>query len=72
LTWGLAKMSAEAAPSRLRIRLCRSLICRTRRQRACVRGLGLWRIDQVVEREDTPAIRGMIRKVSFMLEVEET
>lgn len=36
----------------------------------CVRGLGLRRIGHTVEVEDTPATRGMINKVSYMVKVE--
>jgi len=38
---------------------------------ACVRGLGLRRIRHSVEVEDTPAVRGMIDKVSYMVKCEE-
>ena len=38
---------------------------------ACVRGLGLRRMHQVVEIEDTPATRGMVNKVSYMVEILE-
>jgi large subunit ribosomal protein L30 len=38
---------------------------------ACVTGLGLRRIGSQRELEDTPAVRGMIRKVSYLLKVEE-
>ena len=43
-----------------------------KRHKACVRGLGLRRMHQIVEVEDTPCTRGMINKISYMLEVEET
>ncbi|HLX30199.1 MAG TPA: 50S ribosomal protein L30 [Casimicrobiaceae bacterium] len=36
---------------------------------ATVRGLGLSRISQVVELEDTPAIRGMVNKVSYLVKI---
>lgn len=39
-------------------------------QKACLRGLGLRRIGHSVEVEDTPAVRGMIYKVNFMVQVE--
>lgn len=39
-------------------------------QKASLRGLGLRRIGHTVELEDTPAIRGMIGKVYFMVQVE--
>jgi large subunit ribosomal protein L30 len=49
----------------------RSLIGRPQVQREVVRGLGLRRIRHVVERPDTPAIRGMIAKVSHLVEIVE-
>ena len=41
------------------------------RHKACVAGLGLRRIGHTVEVPDTPAVRGMINKVSYLLRVEE-
>jgi large subunit ribosomal protein L30 len=38
--------------------------------RQTIRGLGFRRMQQVVEREDTPAIRGMIAKVHHLVEIE--
>jgi large subunit ribosomal protein L30 len=55
---------------RIRVRQVRSAIGYDRRQRATLRGLGLRRLQQVVELEDTPAVRGMIRKVSHLVAVE--
>jgi len=49
----------------------RSLIGLSPKQEATVRALGLRRLRQTVEHEDTPAIRGMIRAVSFCLRVDE-
>lgn len=59
------------AEKKLRVTLVRSLIGKKRDHRACVRGLGLRRLHQTVELPDTPEIRGMIRKVSYLLKVEE-
>jgi len=56
---------------KLKITLVRSLIGRPAKQRAVVRTLGLSRINQTVVREDSPVIRGMVRKVDFLLRVEE-
>jgi large subunit ribosomal protein L30 len=56
---------------KLKITLKRSRIGRLPKQRKVLDGLGLRRIRQVVEREDTPAVRGMVEKVKFMLDVEE-
>lgn len=59
------------AGARIRIRWVRSAIGYDRRQRATLRGLGLKRLQQAVELEDTPAIRGMIRKVRHLVVVED-
>lgn len=55
----------------LRITLVRSLSGRTEHARRVVKGLGLTRLHRSVERMDTPEIRGMIRKVHFLVRVEE-
>ncbi len=52
------------------IRWVKSEIGYDRRQRATLRGLGLKRLNQRVELEDTPAVRGMIRKVRHLVVVE--
>lgn len=44
---------------------------RLKNHKACVAGLGLRRIGHTVEVEDTPSVRGMINKVSYMVRVEE-
>ncbi|MCL6566912.1 MAG: 50S ribosomal protein L30 [Acidobacteriia bacterium] len=54
----------------LRIRWVRSFIGCPQDMRQTIRGLGLRRLHQVVERPDTPAIRGMIQKVRHLVEVE--
>ncbi len=56
---------------RVRVRQVKSEIGYDRRQRATLRGLGLRRMNQTVEVEDTPAVRGMIRKVIHLVTVEE-
>lgn len=53
----------------LRVRLVKSFHGRLKNHKACVRGLGLRRIGQTVDVEDTPSVRGMIAKVSYMVEV---
>jgi len=62
-------MSAKA--KKLRIKQVRSTIGRKADQGATVRALGLKRINDVVEQDDTPVIRGMIFKVKHLIEVEE-
>jgi len=55
----------------IRIKLVRSLIGRPQKHREIVRGLGLRRLNQVVERQDTPAIRGMVRKIPHLVRIVE-
>lgn len=62
---------SSAPTGRLRITLRRSLIGEKPKTRATVRGLGLRRIDSVVERPDTPDVRGMVRRVIHLVDVEE-
>ena len=57
--------------TRLKVTQKRSLIGRPRPQRATVRSLGLKRIGHTVVKDDRPEIRGMIFKVSHLVEVEE-
>jgi len=55
----------------LRIRQVRSSISTKPQHREALRGLGLRRIRQEVVREDTPAVRGLVSKVAFLVEVVE-
>lgn len=54
----------------LTVTLVKSLIGRLDSHKACVKGLGLRRIRDRRELEDTPEVRGMINKVSYMVKVE--
>ena len=56
---------------RIRVKQVRSEIGYDRRQRATLRGLGLRRLNHVVELADTPAVRGMVDKVIHLVVVEE-
>ena len=57
--------------ARLKIKLVKSLIGRSDRQQATDNGLGLRKINSAVIREKRPEILGMIKKIGFMLKVEE-
>ena len=57
--------------SKLKITLVKSVIGRKQDQIATVEALGLKKIRDVVEKDDNPAIRGMITKVSHLVSVEE-
>jgi large subunit ribosomal protein L30 len=54
----------------LKVTLVRSTAGRLQSHRACVKGLGLRRIGHAVQVEDTPAVRGMINRVNYLLKVE--
>lgn len=58
-------------PKKLRVTLVRSMYGRVNKHLECVRGLGLRRMHHTVEVLDTPANRGMINKVSYLLKWEE-
>jgi len=60
-----------AEAKRLRLKLVRSPIGSTERQRATVRALGLRRMHQVVEQVDSPVTRGMVQKVGHLVRIEE-
>jgi large subunit ribosomal protein L30 len=55
----------------IKVKQVRSSAGRLKAHKACVRGLGLRRIGHVVEVEDTPAVRGMINKVNYLVTVVE-
>lgn len=56
---------------RLHITWVKSAIGYSQRQRDTIRALGLRRLNQTVEKDDTPAVRGMVTKVSHLVRVEE-
>lgn len=62
---------AKQSPSKIRVTLVRSTNGTIGKHRETVRGLGLRRIRHSVELEDTPAIRGMINRVHYLVQVEE-
>ena len=55
----------------MKVKLVRSVHGRLEKHKACVRGLGLRRMHQVVEVEDTPCTRGMVNAVSYMVKIVE-
>ena len=59
-------------PGALKITLKKSVVGRPEKHRKTVRSLGLRKLNKTVVLQDTPNIRGMIRKVSHLLEVEES
>jgi len=53
----------------IRIKYVRSKICTPKKHKLVVKGLGFTRLNQVVVREDTPSIRGMIAKIPHLVQV---
>ena len=62
---------ADETTKKIRIRQVRSAIGTRREHREVLKSLGLRRIRHEVEREDTPAVRGMVAKVGYLLEIVE-
>ncbi len=57
--------------SKIKVTQTKSASGRLKKHRACAHGLGLRRIGHTVEVEDTPSVRGMINKITYMISVEE-
>lgn len=58
------------AEKKVKVTLVKSVIGTKQSHRATVTGLGLRRINHTVELEDTPAVRGMINKVAYLVKCE--
>ncbi|HEC22666.1 MAG TPA: 50S ribosomal protein L30 [Chloroflexi bacterium] len=65
------RKSKKKQPKMLRIKLVKSPIGYSQRQKDTVRSLGLRKLNQVVEKPDSPVLRGMLNKVSHLVSVEE-
>ncbi len=68
MTKVLAKEKTNA--STIKVTLVKSVIGRIEAHKATIKGLGLRRMHHTVEVQDTPAIRGMINAVSYLVKVE--
>ena len=55
----------------LKIKLVKSMIGRPEKHRKVLRGMGLNKLNQTVELENTPSVRGMVQKVSHLVVAEE-
>jgi large subunit ribosomal protein L30 len=65
-----SQQSVNEKAGMLRVTLVKSVIGTKESHRACVRGLGLRRLNHSVMVEDTPAVRGMINKVYYLVKCE--
>ncbi|GBL46362.1 LSU ribosomal protein L30p [Sulfuriferula multivorans] len=63
-------MMSTAAAKMMKVTLVKSVIGTKQSHRACVRGLGLRRMHHTVEVLDTPANRGMVNKVNYLVKCE--
>jgi large subunit ribosomal protein L30 len=66
-----AEKKGATSAGTIKVKWVVSFISCTDDMRATIRGLGFRRMQQTVEREDTPAIRGMIHKVRHLVKVVE-
>ncbi|MBV9182785.1 MAG: 50S ribosomal protein L30 [Acidobacteria bacterium] len=62
----------KANPGTLRLKYVRSMIATPVKHKRVVRGLGFTRLNQVIERPDTAAIRGMVAKVPHLVEIVDS
>jgi large subunit ribosomal protein L30 len=58
-----------AAKKTIKIQYVRSKICTPVKHKLVIKGLGFTRLNQIIEREDTPSIRGMIAKVPHLVQI---
>jgi large subunit ribosomal protein L30 len=63
------KATKTAGSGKLHIKWVRSAICSPVKHKLVVKGLGFTRLNQVIERPDTPAIRGMVKKIPHLVEI---
>jgi large subunit ribosomal protein L30 len=58
-----------ANAGKIRLQWVRSAIAAPTKQKLVIKGLGFTRLNQVIEREDTPSIRGMVKKVPHLVKI---
>jgi large subunit ribosomal protein L30 len=66
------KTTSKTGSGRVHIKWVRSAICSPVKHKLVVKGLGFTRLNQVIERPDTPAIRGMVKKIPHLVEIVES
>jgi large subunit ribosomal protein L30 len=64
----MAKKSSEGS-GKLHLKWVRSAICAPVKQKLVIKGLGFTRLNQIIERPNTLAIRGMVAKVPHLVEI---
>jgi large subunit ribosomal protein L30 len=63
------KTSKSPASGMIQLKWVRSMICTPVKHRQVVKGLGFTRLNQVIQRPDTDAIRGMVKKIPHLVEI---
>ena len=58
-----------ASEKKIKLQYFRSKICTPVKHKLVIKGLGFTRLNQIVEREDTPSIRGMVNKVPHLVRI---
>jgi large subunit ribosomal protein L30 len=66
-----AKKTKTGGGGKIQLKWVRSAICAPVKQKLVIKGLGFTRLNQVIERPDNPAIRGMVAKVPHLVEFVE-
>ena len=66
-----AKTSKAASSGKIHLKQVRSAICSPVKHKRVVKGLGFTHLNQIIERPDTAAIRGMVKKVPHLVEIVE-
>jgi len=59
----------KSSKSMMKLKWVRSAICAPVKHKLVVKGLGFTRLNQVIEREDSPSIRGMVAKIPHLVEI---
>jgi large subunit ribosomal protein L30 len=59
----------NSGDGKIHIKWVRSAICTPEKQKLVIKGLGFTRLNQIIERPDNPAIRGMVAKVPHLVEI---
>jgi large subunit ribosomal protein L30 len=65
----MAAKTEKASGSKIQLKWVRSAICSPVKHKLVVKGLGFTRLNQIIERPDTPAIRGMVAKIPHLVEI---
>ncbi|HYV75829.1 MAG TPA: 50S ribosomal protein L30 [Candidatus Binatia bacterium] len=65
------KKKTAPASAKIHLKYVRSAIATPEKHKVVIKGLGFRRLNQVIEREDSPSIRGMVAKVPHLVEIVE-